>query len=279
MNGLFFLLFFAVVAVVIVRGLARAIRRAASTVEMKDRGGRVIVAGKSVAGGPLDATTLKTLEALAEAKLEEVRAPEFVAPPRVSAPVPRVVEAPRTPDVALPAVDLPTRNQRRNEAAPRSAAASARIQRESLAHDNRTAVGPARSTDDRAADAAALARTLSTAVERTLAAKDHGPSLSISSSLVRPLATLYSSVVRIVAADESAARRAFATVAGESRFFGLGLAASSDLDEAHLVSASASLRRADATLRAAVEHDLGVLEATLGGAGASEVAALRRLVT
>jgi hypothetical protein len=277
MNGLFFLLFFVVLAVVTVRGLVRAVKRASSAAA-KEHGARVIVAGKSVAGGPLDAPTLKTLEALATAKLAEVRAPDFTPPPRVAAAAGRVVEAERVREtVALP-VDLPTNGPRRNEHVPRTAASIARDLRESRLRDHRIAAVPVRTPDERATDSAALARTLTTAVERTLATAEHGPRLSISSSLVRPLATLYSAVVRVGAADESAARRALATVASESRFFGLGLADARELDEAHLVAASTCLRRADASLRAAVEHDLGVLELTLDGAATTEIAALRRLV-
>jgi len=277
MNGLFILLFFVVLAVVTVRGLVRAVKRAGSAAA-EDRASRVFVAGKGGVGQPLDAPTLKTLEALATAKLAEVRAPVSTPPPRVAAATGRVVEAERVRDVGAPPADLQRSTTRRNEPAPRTAASTARDLRESRSRDDRIAPVPVRSTDDRATDAAALGHTLAAAVERTLANTEHGPRLSLSSSLVRPLALLYSAVVRVGAADESSARRALATVASESRFFGLGLAALRELDETHLVAASASLRRADATLRAAVEHDLGVLEVTLGGVAAIEIAALRRLM-
>jgi hypothetical protein len=289
MNALFFLVFFVVLVVVTVRGLARAVKRASSAAST--RSARVISAGTSTSAGVLDANTLKTLEALAAAKLEEVRTPvaaRVSSPPplpQVSVERPTSVSAP-APSPAAPSATAPDprtsaatpKPQRRNEPAARTAASIARDLRESQQRDGRVAAVPVRSPDDRAADVAALAKALTVAVERTLANAEHSPRLSISSSLVRPLVTLYSAIVRIGAADESAARRALATVASESRFFGLGLAAARELDEAHLVAASASLRRADASLRAAVEHDLGVLELTLDGAAATEIAALRRLV-
>jgi hypothetical protein len=201
------------------------------------------------------------------------RAASARSAPTAATPATAPTTAPAGTPAATPLREDGPSNLERPPAAP-AVAAAARVERA-----DRASRAATRESAQPASSAAAgeLGALLERAVASALGAAP-GPALAISSSLVRPLAALYSAVARNSARDTGSARRALAEVAARSRFFGLALADEADLDEARLAAACSAVRRAAPTLQAAVAEDLERLDAVLASAARREVALLRRLL-